>query len=188
MLRPMNYCSDCGAPVEQQIPAGDNRPRWVCTACHAIHYQNPKVVVGCIAARADRVLLCKRSIEPRYGCWTVPAGFMELGESLSEGAARETLEEACAQIDIGPMFASVDLPHIGQVHIFFTGRLCGDYSAGEESLEAALFTEREIPWDELAFASGRFALECYFRDGGRCAGGQIHTGCIRGPRQAVQAD
>jgi len=170
----MKHCSHCGSEVERKIPGDDNRERWVCPRCDTVHYQNPLVVVGCIAERDGKVLLCRRAIEPRHGYWTVPAGFMELGESLAEGAARETLEEALAEIEIGHLFASIDVIDAGQVHVFFAGKLISDFGAGEESLESALFSEAEIPWDELAFRSGRFALEKYFEDRGCNNGVHLH--------------
>lgn len=170
----MNYCSGCGQPVSRRIPDGDTYERWVCDACETIHYQNPLVVVGCVPERDGKILLCKRAIEPRYGYWTMPAGFMELGESLAQGAARETLEEACAEVEIGHMFASVDVVDAGQVHVFFTAKLLGGFAAGEESLEVALFSEDEIPWQDVAFHSGRFALEKYFEDKGQNNGVHIH--------------
>jgi len=146
----------------------------VCDACETIHYQNPLVVVGCVPERDGKILLCKRAIEPRYGYWTMPAGFMELGESLAQGAARETLEEACAEVEIGHMFASVDVVDAGQVHVFFTAKLLGDFAAGAESLEVGLFSEDEIPWQDVAFHSGRFALEKYFEDKGQNNGVHLH--------------
>jgi len=170
----MKYCSHCGSLVARKIPADDNRERWVCEQCDTVHYQNPLIVVGCVAEQDGEILLCKRSIEPRYGYWTVPAGFMELGESLAGGAARETLEEACATVEIGHLFASVDVVDAGQVHLFFTGRLVGGYGVGHESMDAGLFAEHEIPWDEIAFRSGRFALEKYFEDRGENRGVHIH--------------
>ncbi len=170
----MKFCPNCGATVSYRIPDGDNRERAVCDACNTVHYKNPLLVVGCVAERDGKVLLCKRSIEPRYGYWTVPAGFMELGETLAAGAARETLEEALAPVEIGHQFASVDVVDAGQVHVFFTGKLTGDYGVGEESLDAALFSEDEIPWDELAFHSGRFALQKYFEDRGANNGVHFH--------------
>ncbi len=162
----MKYCSRCGAEVNRKVPGDDNRERWVCDRCDTVHYQNPIIVVGCVAEKDGKILLCKRAIEPRHGYWTVPAGFMELGESLAQGAARETLEEACAEIEIGHLFASVDVIDAGQVHLFFTGKLTGDFGIGEESLDARLFSVDEIPWDELAFRSGRYALEKYIEDCG----------------------
>jgi ADP-ribose pyrophosphatase YjhB (NUDIX family) len=170
----MKYCSSCGAAVAAKIPEGDSRERWVCVRCHTVHYQNPRVVVGCIPERDGKVLLCKRAIEPRHGYWTVPAGFMELGETIAAGAARETLEEACARVTIGHLFASVDVVQAGQLHLFFTAQLDSDFSAGDESLEVRLFSEDEIPWDEIAFRSGVFALKKYFEDAGENNGVHIH--------------
>lgn len=170
----MKYCSSCGAAVAAKIPEGDSRERWVCVNCHTVHYQNPRVVVGCIPERDGKVLLCKRAIEPRHGYWTVPAGFMELGETIAAGAARETLEEACATVTIGHLFASVDVVQAGQLHLFFTAQLDSDFSAGDESLEVRLFSEDEIPWDEIAFRSGVFALKKYFEDAGENNGVHIH--------------
>ena len=170
----MKYCSRCGAEVNRKVPGDDSRERWVCDRCDTVHYQNPIIVVGCVAEKDGKILLCKRAIEPRHGYWTVPAGFMELGESLAQGAARETLEEACAEIEIGHLFASVDVIDAGQVHLFFTGKLTGDFGVGEESLDTRLFRVDEIPWDELAFRSGRYALEKYIEDCGCNHGVHIH--------------
>jgi ADP-ribose pyrophosphatase YjhB (NUDIX family) len=170
----MKYCSSCGATVSRKIPDGDNRDRWVCDACQAIHYQNPLIVVGCVPERDGQILLCKRAIEPRRGYWTVPAGFMELGETLAQGAARETLEEACADVRIGHLFASVDVVQAGQVHLFFTADLLGDFAAGDESLEVALFDKADIPWDEIAFRSVSFALRTYLQDAGVNNGVHFH--------------
>jgi ADP-ribose pyrophosphatase YjhB (NUDIX family) len=178
----MNFCSSCGAPVAKKRPGGDTRDRWVCESCEAIHYQNPKIVVGCLPEHEGKVLLCKRAIEPRTGFWTAPAGFMEIGESIAEGAARETLEEACAEVEIGHLFASVDVVYAGQVHLFFTARLLGDFSAGEESLEVALFSVADIPWDNIAFSSNRFALEKYIEDAGQNNG--VHRRVFRHRRNA----
>jgi len=139
-----------------------------------VHYRNPLIVVGCVVERGGKVLLCKRAIEPRYGYWTVPAGFMELGETIAGGAARETLEEACATVELDRLFASVDVIDAGQVHLFFSGKLISDYGVGDESLEVALFSEDEIPWDELAFQSGKFALQKYFEDRGADNGVHFH--------------
>ncbi len=170
----MKFCSECGQPVARQVPQGDNRERSVCTSCGVVHYVNPKIVVGCVPERDGRILLCKRAIEPRYGYWTVPAGFMELGESTAKGAARETLEEACAEVEIGHLFASVDVVDAGQVHMFYTAKLLGDFAAGEESLDVAMYSEAEIPWDDIAFHSGRYALQKYFEDKGQNNGVHIH--------------
>ena len=170
----MKYCSNCGSTVSRRIPSDDNRERWVCDDCGIVHYQNPLVVVGCVAEQNGKVLLCRRSIQPRYGYWTVPAGFMELGETVAGGAARETLEEACATVELGHIFACVDVVDAGQVHLFYTGKLIGDFGAGEETLEAALFAEDEIPWDDIAFHSGKFALQKYFEDRGANHGVHVH--------------
>ena len=170
----MKYCSSCGECVARKTPDGDSKERWVCDACGTIHYQNPKIVVGCVPEKDGKILLCKRAIEPRYGYWTVPAGFMELGETIAEGAARETLEEACADVTIGHLFASVDVVQAGQLHLFFTATLDGDFAAGDESLDVALFGKDEIPWDEIAFRSGVFALEKYLEDAGQNNGVHIH--------------
>ena len=170
----MKYCSSCGGTVTYRVPKDDNRERAICDACDRVHYRNPLVVVGCVAERDGRVLLCKRAIDPRYGKWTVPAGFMELGETVAGGAARETLEEAKATVELGHLFACVDVVEAGQVHLFYTGKLVGDFGAGEETLEAALFSEDEIPWNEIAFQSGTFALKKYFEDRGRNRGVHVH--------------
>ena len=170
----MKYCSSCGKKVSRRVPDNDNHERWICDSCGTVHYQNPKLVVGCIPEKDGKILLCKRAIEPRYGYWTVPAGFMELGESLAQGAARETLEEACANVEIGHLFAAVDVVDAGQVHIFFTAKLLGDFGVGEESLEVAMFAADEIPWDDIAFRSGRYALEKYFEDDGQNNGVHVH--------------
>jgi len=157
-----SYCSQCGSSLKAHIPAGDNRLRYVCSNCNTVAYENPKMVVGCVTEHEGRILLCKRSIEPRLGYWTVPAGFMELGETVAEAACRETLEEACAKVRLGAILAMIDVPEAGQVHIFFRGTLPdGQFAAGEESLEAALFAPEDIPWDEIAFRSGQIALKQY---------------------------
>lgn len=170
----MKYCSSCGGTVIRKTPEKDTHERWVCDDCGIVHYQNPLIVVGCVAERNGKVLLCKRAIEPRYGYWTVPAGFMELGETMAGGAARETLEEACATVELGHLFASVDVIDAGQVHLFFSGKLVSDYGVGEESLEVALFSKDEIPWDDLAFQSGIFALQKFFEDRGDNHGVHFH--------------
>jgi ADP-ribose pyrophosphatase YjhB (NUDIX family) len=161
----MKYCSNCGASVRLRMPPGDNRERHVCDECGIVHYQNPKVVVGCIPEWEDRILLCRRAIEPRHGLWTLPAGFMERGETTQAGAARETLEEANARVDIGCLYSLFNLPHIDQIYLLFRGRLLDlGFSPGEESLEVRLFSEADIPWDELAFQVVRETLKLYFRD------------------------
>lgn len=161
----MNFCSHCGAEVRVLIPPGDDHPRHVCTRCGMVHYQNPKVVVGCIPEWEGQVLLCRRAIEPRYGYWTLPAGFMERGETTLVGAARETLEEANARVAIGPLYSLFNLPHIDQVYLLFRGQLLDlDFHPGAESLEVRLFAESEIPWNTLAFPVVKETLGLYFRD------------------------
>jgi ADP-ribose pyrophosphatase YjhB (NUDIX family) len=174
----MKFCSSCGAPVALKIPAGDSLPRHVCEACSAIHYQNPRMVVGCIPEWEDRILLCRRAIEPRQGLWTLPAGFMENGETTAEGAARETLEEANARVATGMLFTLYNIPHINQVYLLFRARLLDlDFSAGVESLEVRLFDEAEIPWDEIAFLAVRNTLKEYYADRSKGAFG-FHVGTI----------
>jgi ADP-ribose pyrophosphatase YjhB (NUDIX family) len=170
----MKFCSNCGEAVSLKTPAGDTKDRWVCDACTIVHYQNPKIVVGCVPERDGKILLCKRAIEPRHGFWTVPAGFMELGETIAQGAARETLEEACAEVRIGHLFASVDVVEAGQVHLFFTAALMSDFAAGDESLEVQMFAKDEIPWEDIAFRSGTFALKKYLEDAGENNGVHMH--------------
>jgi ADP-ribose pyrophosphatase YjhB (NUDIX family) len=179
----MNFCSHCGAPLMLKIPAGDTLPRHVCDACQTIHYQNPRMVVGCIAEWEDRVLLCRRAIEPRHGMWTVPAGYMENGETTFQGAIRETLEEANARVEIGPLYALYNIPHISQVYILFRARLLdADVRPGAETLETRLFAEPQIPWDQIAFASVRHALSHYFDDR-RKGDFPFHMGTIDQPRK-----
>lgn len=161
----MNYCSHCGSRVDQLVPPGDDRPRHVCTHCRTVHYQNPKVVVGCIPEWQDRILLCRRSIEPRSGLWTVPAGFLENGETVSEGAKREALEEALARVETLSLYTLFDLVHANQVYLIFRSRLLEpSYGPGKESLEVRLFLEKDIPWDEIAFTSITECLRLYFGD------------------------
>lgn len=161
----MNYCSHCGQPVEQCIPEGDNLPRHVCTVCRTIHYENPKIVAACIGEWEDRILLCRRAIEPRHGLWTLPAGFMENRESTREAALRETWEEARARVDIQSLYAVYSIPHISQVYMVFRGPLIEPaYEAGPESLEVELFREQDIPWETLAFTVMEKTLRQYFAD------------------------
>ena len=161
----INYCPSCGAAVELRCPDDDNRPRHICTACGTIHYQNPNMVIGSIPEWEDKILLCRRAIEPRHGLWTLPGGFMENGESTTDAAIRETLEEANARIDIGELYSMYSLPYINQVHLLFRARLLDlDFGPGPESLEVRLFAEDEIPWDEIAFRPIKFSLEHYFAD------------------------
>ena len=167
MPRPLiKHCRQCGTPVQYRIPDdGDTRERAVCPACGTIHYVNPLLVVGTVPYLGDQVLLCKRAIEPRYGKWTLPAGFMELGETMAQGAARETAEEAGAEVEMGAFFSAMSIPRVGQVHVFYLARLLHDrFDPGHESLEARLFTEHDLPWDELAFTTVRETLKCFFAD------------------------
>ena len=169
------YCSACGAALTRRIPSGDLRERDCCDACGAIHYVNPRPVVGTIPVWDQHVLLCRRAIEPRHGFWTLPAGFMEVGESTLEGALRETHEEAGARIEMGPLFSVFDVPHVEQVHIFFRARLLDlDFAPGEESLEVKLFAEADIPWSELAFGTVSTALRLFFADQARASFGTYH--------------
>jgi ADP-ribose pyrophosphatase YjhB (NUDIX family) len=161
----VKFCSLCGGPVALQIPEGDERKRHVCQNCGHIHYINPKVIVGCLPTVGDLILLCKRAIEPRYGKWTLPAGFMENGETSAGGAARETWEEAAAKAIDLELYRIFDVPHISQVYLFYR---CGiendEFGIGPESLESALFSEDEIPWDELAFPTVRELLREFLED------------------------
>ena len=161
----MKFCNLCGAPVVLRIPSGEDRERFVCGTCGAIHYENPRMVVGCIIEEHGHVLLCKRAIEPRYGFWTLPAGFLELGESSVQGAVRETHEEAGAHVQVVAPYAHFDIPHIGQAYLFYRARmLTPEYAAGTESLEVKLVPLGEIPWDALAFPAVRIALELHGED------------------------
>ena len=163
--RRFQYCPTCGAPCEYRVPADDNRERATCTACGEIHYENPINVVGTLPIWNDQVLLCKRAIEPRYGLWTLPAGFLELGESAAEGAARETQEEAGAQIELQNLYTLLNVTTVGQVHLFYRARLLSTrFDPGPETLEARLFSEAEIPWDQLAFRTVRETLTRFFED------------------------
>lgn len=159
----MKYCSQCGGKVEQKVPDDDNRPRHVCMDCGRIHYQNPRLIVGTLPVWQDSVLLCRRAIEPRKGYWTLPAGFMENGESASEGAERETREEACARVRVLDPYTLVSVPFIDQLHLLFRADLLDlDFAPGTESLEVRLFEEADIPWDELAFRSVTLTLRAFF--------------------------
>jgi ADP-ribose pyrophosphatase YjhB (NUDIX family) len=159
----VKFCPTCGGQVELRVPAGEDRPRDVCQACGLIHYSNPRVVVGSVCTWEGRVLLCRRAIDPRKGFWTLPAGFLELGESTADGARREAWEEARAKLDLRDLLALYDLPHIGQVQVFFRAPLVSDdVTPGPESLEVRLFAWDEVPWADLAFPTVHWALE-YFR-------------------------
>ena len=174
----MNFCSQCAAPVARRVPPGDDRLRYVCDACGTIHYQNPKIVAGCIPECEGRILLCRRAIEPRAGLWTLPAGFMENGETTEEAATRETREEANAEVEIDALFAHLSIPRISQVYVMFRGRLAGGaFSPGAESLDARLFEEAEMPWEEIAFPAITHTLELWFGDRREGAFG-THTAVI----------
>jgi len=161
----MNYCSQCGKPVTQRIPAGDNLPRFVCDACQTIHYQNPNIVAGSLPVYGDRILLCRRAIEPRYGLWTLPAGFMENAETLEEAALRESMEEARANVHLDQLYTVFSLPHVNQVYMLYLATLLDEnFSAGPESLEVRLFSEAEIPWTQLAFKTIYYTLKYFFED------------------------
>lgn len=176
---PLKHCRVCGTAVAYRLPDdGDTKERAVCPACNTVHYENPLNVVGTVPAWGEdgaQVLLCKRNIEPRWGKWTLPAGFMELGETTSEGAARETDEEAGAQFEILGLFTVMNVVSVGQVHLYYRARLLSaEFNPGHETLEARLFTEAEIPWDEIAFKTVKETLEHYFEDRRKGAFG-IHT-------------
>lgn len=161
----MKYCSACGNPVTVKIPPGDNRERYVCERCGTIHYMNPRIIAGTLPVVGEQVLLCRRAIEPRLGFWTLPAGFMENGETTQEAAARETIEEADARVDIRGLYMVFNLPHINQVYIFYRAEVIdGAFGVGVESLECRLFDEKDIPWDDLAFPTVARALTYYFSD------------------------
>jgi ADP-ribose pyrophosphatase YjhB (NUDIX family) len=169
----LNFCSHCGSPVTLKIPDGDHLPRFVCSNCGKIHYQNPLLVLGCVPEWEGKVLLCRRAIEPRLGFWTVPAGFMENGETMQLAAARECYEEALARVEVGSLLAVANVTHAGQVHIMFRARLLlPKFAPGPESLEVGLYEEAQVPWDQLAFPSGEFTLRKYFSD--RAAGREDH--------------
>lgn len=180
----MNYCSNCGEPVVVRIPPGDTLPRYVCDQCGAIHYQNPKIVAGCIPVWDDRILLCKRAIEPRLGKWTLPAGFMENGETVQEAAARETREEALARVSDLELFGMFNIPHVNQVYVMFRARMPQrDFAPGMESLSCELVTEDRIPWLEIAFPVIEHTLRLFLEDR-RNEHFRIHTGDIAPREQA----
>ena len=161
----MKFCSECGKTVVHRIPEGDNLPRYVCEHCDIIHYQNPKLVVGCLPVYKEQILLCKRAIEPSYGLWTLPAGFMENQESLEEAALRESREEANANLEIEDIYSVISLPHINQIYVLYRAKLLDlDFYAGIESLEVQLFDEKDIPWEQLAFKTIERTLKQFFED------------------------
>ena len=172
----MKYCSDCGQPVVLRVPEGDHVPRHVCPSCGAIHYRNPKVIVGCVPEWQDRVLMCKRAIEPRLGYWTFPAGFLELGETSGAGAAREALEEARAEVDPGELFVVINVPYVSQVYMIHRARLKEpSFGPTVESSEVVLMREDEIPWDHIAFPTIWHSLRHFFADRAAGVTGRIHT-------------
>ena len=164
-LRSIKHCKACGAPTAYRTPPDDTLERAICTACHTVHYENPLNVVGTLPVWGDRVLLCRRNIEPRFGLWTLPAGFMELQETTEQGAIRETVEEAGARIELQGLYTLLNVVHVGQVHFFYRARLLDtDFAPGPETIEARLFAEDEVPWDELAFRTVRETLTHFFAD------------------------
>ena len=161
----MNYCSECGAKVRFQTPAGDDRPRYICNACNRIHYENPKMVVGCIPEYEDKIIMCRRDIEPRKGKWTLPAGYLENGESVKEGARRETLEESGAVVGNLTSYLLIDIVYINQIYLMFRGQMFKpEYYPTAESAEVKLMHESEIPWDQIAFKAIEKTLQYYFKD------------------------
>ena len=165
MQQRIKHCRVCGSPAEYRMPALDNRERATCTVCGEVHYENPLNVVGTVPVWGDRVLLCRRNIEPRYGLWTLPAGFLELGESTADGAIRETVEEAGAHIELQGLFTMLNVVRVGQVHMYYLARMLDEHlDPGPETIEARLFREDEVPWDELAFRTVRETLQHYFAD------------------------
>ncbi len=172
----MNFCSKCAQPVIFKEIEGDNRPRFVCISCEKIHYQNPRVITGCLPIWEDKILLCKRAIEPRLGFWNVPAGFLEIDETVEEGAVREVLEEANISVKIISLHTVYSIPRFGHVYLHFLAQMPDlNFSCGDESLEVQLFKEDEIPWEDMAFSSSTFCVERYFED--RKNGAQkIHLG------------
>ncbi|MEJ2174987.1 MAG: NUDIX hydrolase [bacterium] len=175
----MKFCSNCAAPLARRVPPGDSLPRYVCDQCGEIHYQNPKLVVGAVAEWEGRVLLCRRAIEPRYGYWTLPAGFMENDETAGDAALRETLEEAGARIELIDAYSMISVPMVNQVHLFYRARLLDlDFAPGEESLDVALFDEADIPWQDIAFRTVGLTLKYWFADRAR-GGFPFHAEDIR---------
>ena len=163
--RNIRYCKTCGGAAVYSVPADDNRERATCSVCAIVHYENPINVVGTVPVWGEQVLLCKRNIEPRHGFWTLPAGFLEMGETTAEGAHRETVEEAGARIELQGLFTVLNVTRVGQLHLYYRARLLDtDFAPGPETIEARLFTEEQVPWDDLAFRSVRETLQCYFDD------------------------
>ena len=171
----MKFCSNCGAQVVRRVPPGDSLPRWVCDQCGVIHYRNPLLVVGTLPEYDGKLLLCRRAIEPRYGYWTLPAGFMENDETTGQAALRETEEEAGARVELLAPFSMISVPRVNQVHLFYRARLAHlDFKPGEETLEVALLEESRIPWEQIAFRTVGFTLKRWFEDRSRGSFG-FHT-------------
>ena len=176
--RRIQHCRVCGERTQYRMPAGDNRERAICTACGEIHYENPINVVGTLPVWQDQVLLCRRNIEPRFGLWTLPAGFMELNETTAEGAVRETVEEAGAHIELQELFSVLDVVRAGQVHLFYRARMLDTSLApGPETIEARLFSEDQVPWDDIAFRTVRDTLQFFFEDRRHGTYG-LHVGAV----------
>jgi ADP-ribose pyrophosphatase YjhB (NUDIX family) len=164
----MKFCPSCAAPLAKRVPPGDSLPRYLCDACGSIHYENPRLVVGCLPEWEGRILLCRRAIEPRYGYWTLPAGFMENGETTAQGAARETLEEAGARVELTAPFSMISVPYVNQVHMFYRARLLDlEFKPGDESIEVFLFEEAKVPWKDIAFRTVGLTLKHWFADRAR---------------------
>jgi ADP-ribose pyrophosphatase YjhB (NUDIX family) len=163
--RSIRHCRACGAPTEYRTPVDDNRDRAICSVCATVHYENPLNVVGTVPVYAGKVLLCRRNIEPRHGYWTLPAGFMELDETTEQGALRETVEEAGAEVELEGLFSVLNVVHVGQVHLFYRARMLSErLDPGPETIEARLFHESDVPWGELAFRTVKYTLERFFED------------------------
>jgi ADP-ribose pyrophosphatase YjhB (NUDIX family) len=172
IIAAMKFCANCGSPTTRRVPPGDSLPRYLCDACGIVHYQNPRLVIGTLPEWEGRVLLCRRAIEPRYGYWTLPAGFMENDETTGEAAARETLEEAGARVELAAPFSMISVPYVNQVHLFYRARLLDlDFKPGVESLEVALYDEAQVPWQEIAFRTVGATLKHWFADRARGAFG-----------------
>jgi ADP-ribose pyrophosphatase YjhB (NUDIX family) len=164
----MKFCPSCASPLAKRVPPGDSLPRYLCDACGSIHYENPRLVVGCIPEWDGRILLCRRAIEPRYGYWTLPAGYMENGETIAQGAARETLEEAGARVELTAPFSMISVPYVNQVHMFYRARLMDlEFKPGDESLEVSLVEEAQVPWKDIAFRTVGLTLKHWFADRAR---------------------
>ena len=168
----MKFCPSCASPLARRVPPGDSLPRYLCDACGSIHYENPRLVVGCVPEWEGRILLCRRAIEPRYGYWTLPAGFMENGESTAQGATRETLEEAGARVELTAPFSMISVPYVNQVHMFYRAKLLDlEFKPGDESLEVSLVEEAQVPWKDIAFRTVGLTLKHWFADRARGAFG-----------------